>query len=255
MDGEGPRALRRAVLLVGGVWLTLAAAIWMIWAHVLQLDTALGGQRFGRDVDELQHRLTERMTAYEVVLRGGAGLFFGHPPVTRAQWGGYVAGLALDRHYPGLQGLGYAEAVSLARASAFEQQVRAEGFPTFHISPAGRRSHYVVVKFLEPFNWRNQRALGFDGYAEATRRAAMDRARDTGDGGHPGAGGGGGRQVPVLVRQAVGHAGQLVAPFLDQLGHDVAGCGQVQAEASGERVRNGEGGAVADALFAQQLQG
>lgn len=180
MDGEGLRAFRRAAMLVGGVWLTLAVAIWLVGAHVLRLDTALGEQRFVRDVDELQHRLTERMTAYEVVLRGGAGLFLGHQPVTRAQWGGYVAGLALDRHYPGLQGLGYAEAVSLARVSAFEQQVRAEGFPSFHISPAGRRSHYVVVKFLEPFNWRNQRALGFDGYAEATRRAAMDRARDTG---------------------------------------------------------------------------
>lgn len=180
MDGEGPRAFRRAVMLVGGVWLMLAAAIWLVWAHVLRLDTALGEQRFSRDVDELQRRLTDRMTAYEVVLRGGGGLFHGDRPVTRALWRHYVTGLALEQHYPGLQGLGFAELVPSTQAAAFVRQVQSEGFPSFHISPPGERERYVVVKYLEPSNWRNQRAFGYDGYADQARRAAMDQARDGG---------------------------------------------------------------------------
>ncbi|MFM7651959.1 MAG: diguanylate cyclase domain-containing protein, partial [Vulcanococcus sp.] len=36
------------------------------------------------------------------------------------------------------------------------------------------------IEFLEPFDWRNQRAFGFDMYSEAVRRQVMERARITG---------------------------------------------------------------------------
>ena len=59
--------------------------------------------------------------------------------------------------------------------------VRAEGFPTFTIKPASQREEYSSIIFLEPFDWRNKRAFGFDMWYNEMRRNAMARARDTGE--------------------------------------------------------------------------
>ena len=46
--------------------------------------------------------------------------------------------------------------------------------------PPGVRPLYSATEFLQPFDWRNQRAFGFDMYSEPERRQAMDRAWKTG---------------------------------------------------------------------------
>ena len=46
--------------------------------------------------------------------------------------------------------------------------------------PPGARPAYSSTEFLEPFDWRNHRAFGFDMYSEPERRQAMDRAWKTG---------------------------------------------------------------------------
>ena len=43
------------------------------------------------------------------------------------------------------------------------------------------RSECLNLRFLEPFDWRNQRAFGYDMYSESVRHKAMDSARDSGD--------------------------------------------------------------------------
>src|SRR5262249_14430334 len=58
--------------------------------------------------------------------------------------------------------------------------IRAEGFPDYRIWPEGEREIYAPVIYLEPFDWRNKRAFGFDMFSEPVRRLAMERARDTG---------------------------------------------------------------------------
>jgi two-component sensor histidine kinase len=44
----------------------------------------------------------------------------------------------------------------------------------------GKRDAYTAIVYLEPDNWRNSRALGYDMFSEPRRRAAMERARDSG---------------------------------------------------------------------------
>jgi len=60
------------------------------------------------------------------------------------------------------------------------RQIREEGFPNDDIKPDGDRPEYSSIIFLEPFNWRNQRAFGYDMFSEPTRKEAMVKARDTG---------------------------------------------------------------------------
>jgi signal transduction histidine kinase len=52
--------------------------------------------------------------------------------------------------------------------------------PGFRIWPEYERPEYHTIAFLEPHDRRNLAALGFDMFSEPTRRAAMERARDTG---------------------------------------------------------------------------
>ena len=44
--------------------------------------------------------------------------------------------------------------------------------------PEGERDLYTSIIYLEPFEGRNLRALGFDMYSESVRRQAMEQARD-----------------------------------------------------------------------------
>jgi hypothetical protein len=58
--------------------------------------------------------------------------------------------------------------------------VRSEGFTDYHIKPAGDRDELSSIIYLEPFDWHNRRAFGFDMFTEPARRAAMILARDRG---------------------------------------------------------------------------
>ena len=144
-------------------WVVLAVSVLMTllaWraAERYQADDARG--RFDAAVDATQLRIVERMRNYELVLRTGAGLFAASQDVSPGEWRAFTDRIDLQRSYPGLQGLGY------AALTAAPQPQTTEG-----------RS---AIVYLEPQDWRNQRALGFDMLSEPVRRSAMVRARDEG---------------------------------------------------------------------------
>ncbi|HWS56834.1 MAG TPA: CHASE domain-containing protein, partial [Pyrinomonadaceae bacterium] len=65
--------------------------------------------------------------------------------------------------------------------TAFAEGVRREaGLADYAVRPAGAREEYFPIVYLEPLDGRNRGALGFDMFSEPVRRAAMERARDTG---------------------------------------------------------------------------
>ncbi|MEK8050291.1 CHASE domain-containing protein [Ideonella sp. DXS22W] len=162
-------------ILLGSLLLTALA--WAVTRHFAIEDAR---QQFERRADEVHHRIERRMVSYETMLRGGAALFAASVDVSRAEWKRYVDTVEPERHYPGLQGFGVTRLLAPGEVAGFEQGVRAEGFPSFTVRPAGARELMSAIVYLEPFNARNQRAFGFDMLSEPTRRAAMLRARDTG---------------------------------------------------------------------------
>ena len=136
--------------------------------------------RFEIQVNGVHLDLTERLRAHEQVLRSGASAFYSWPSVTRENWRHFVDNLRIFEHYPGIQGLGFVQVVSPAEMDAHLLKVRREGFPAYTIWPQSERSLYTSILYLEPFDWRNQRAFGFDMFTQPVRRDAMERARDTG---------------------------------------------------------------------------
>ena len=120
------------------------------------------------------------MMAYEQVLRSTVGLFNASDTVTRLQWKNYTQTLQLKNFFPGILGLGYTVKVSPQGLDPFIKNVRAEGFANFTVWPQTPREEYFSIVYLEPFEGRNLKAIGFDMHTEQKRKEAMDRARQTG---------------------------------------------------------------------------
>lgn len=164
-------------------WLILAVSLSItvfLWDHTKKDVMQEARERFNFQADEGRNAVRQRMLAYEQLLRGGTGLMNSSQKVTRQEWRDYVASLKIDESYPGIQGIGFSRHLLPADIDAHISQVRSEGFPNYNIWPEGPRTEYTSIIYLEPFNWRNQRAFGYDMFTESVRREAMELARDTG---------------------------------------------------------------------------
>lgn len=129
---------------------------------------------------EITLRIDERFKAHRQVLTGARALFHSSNNVSREEWRTYVDALHLQAFYPGIQGIGFAAYIRQSQLRAHQESVRAEGFPDYQVHPPGLRAEYGAITFIEPFDWRNQRAFGYDMLAEPVRRQAMLRSLELG---------------------------------------------------------------------------
>ncbi len=151
------------------------------WRNAEQLTERLARERFEARATEISMAIGDRLSTYEMALRGGQAMFAAMGQVSRGQWRDYVGKLNELQNYPGIQGIGYAQVVRPENLDRHQRTIRAQGFPDYAIRPEGPRGIYTAIIYLEPFDWRNQRAFGYDMFSEPVRRAAMERARDTGN--------------------------------------------------------------------------
>ena len=177
-----PRALRRlhnpiTAWVILALSLVLTTLAWFISDQAIQANAE---QRFRFQTEDIVAAINKRLLTYETALRGGIGLFNASDAVTRQEWRQYVSDLRLQQSFPGIQGLGFSLMLRPDQRAAHQAAVRAEGFPNYQIHPEGDREAYSSILYLEPFDWRNQRAFGYDMFSEPVRRAAMERARDSG---------------------------------------------------------------------------
>ena len=63
---------------------------------------------FKFEVAQTLQAIEQRMQGYQQVLRGGIGLFKASEHVNRQEFHDYVTNLAVNKHWPGIQGIGYA---------------------------------------------------------------------------------------------------------------------------------------------------
>lgn len=168
-------------LIVWSVTLLSLGLTVLVWYFVQSYAYSRSLDRFIDRVDETNDSIADRIAHYEQVLRSAVGLFEAHDPVSREQWKSYIEASKIQDNFPGIQGVGVAEFVDPDKKQEFVDEIRAEGFSEFDIHPAGVRERYSAIIYLEPFDWRNQRAFGYDMYSDATRRAAMDSAIESGE--------------------------------------------------------------------------
>ncbi|WP_293342742.1 adenylate/guanylate cyclase domain-containing protein [Microcoleus sp. CAWBG58] len=136
-------------------------------------DISIGIERqLNSDLDAVL-ALSDYMKAFSAVERSSFARFVGRP---------------LSVH-PSLQLLAWAPRVPNSQRAKYEAQARTETDSTFEITErgpqgelrkAGQRSEYFPAFYVEP-TAGNETALGFDLTSHPEIRAAIDRARDTGE--------------------------------------------------------------------------
>src|SRR5713226_6303766 len=162
-------------VLAGALIVTFLAAL-----YVHRTAQAKDRTRFENSVKQINTILDSRLDTYVALLRAGVGLFAASVSVEPDEFHKFVEGLQLERHYQGVQGIGFSARLRPEERIQLTEAMRRAGNATFRIWPEGNRAEYHTIVYLEPVNRRNQAAIGYDMFTEPTRRAAMEHARDTG---------------------------------------------------------------------------
>lgn len=163
-------------LLILGLCLLITAAITLLSYRVIHNRQI---ERLNQLSEIVSNSISARIVRYENSLLHIQAYFKTDPHLSRARFKTYIEHLQTTRSYPGIQGLGYTMRVRHKDLKRYEDQVRQEGFADFKVWPDHKREDYFSIHFLEPFDWRNKRAFGFDMFTQAARYEAMSKARDT----------------------------------------------------------------------------
>lgn len=136
--------------------------------------------RFQNSVFRATKSIDARFDTYRAILRAGRGLFYAKKDLSKEEFRLFVSSLGLSERYPGIQGVGFAKRLKAGEANDYVNQIKKDGVIDFKIMPEGKRDEYYPIVYIEPMNYRNLRAIGYDMYSEPIRRAAMKSARDKG---------------------------------------------------------------------------
>lgn len=160
----------------------VALVFYTITEHVIVADTSL---RFANQARNAQNTISARIKSYTDALRGSASLFRTSDRISREQFSAYVSGLSMQRNFPALQAINFAEYVPGDQREQFERRVRAEqatrpfGDRVFSIIPPGKRDAYSVLTFIEGDRIAKA-AFGFDILSVPHAAQALLMSRDTG---------------------------------------------------------------------------
>lgn len=166
----GPRLLVLILLVVPCIY-----AVWALSVRLVQRESQV---RFER-LCEVEAATIERTLAnLSSDLTAVAEFVSDEPGTARTTW--KSLSMPLFKRSQGLQAVGYARWVREGQMAALLAEIRAEGFGTFAVKPAGERAEAAVVIHIEPFEGRNLRSFGYDLWSEPIRRTALGQARDTG---------------------------------------------------------------------------
>ncbi|MCA1994262.1 MAG: CHASE domain-containing protein [Coleofasciculus sp. S288] len=160
-----------------GVTLLLTA---LATSYVAKTSEDKDRLRFQNAVQRTQDDIQTRLETYIALLRAGSGLFAASDQVSRDRFRAYVDRLELPQRYPGIRGMGFSQRVMAEEKDALVAELRRQGMENFRLQPEFPRAEYHAIIYLEPLDRRNEVAIGYDMFTEPVRRAAMERARDTG---------------------------------------------------------------------------
>jgi PAS domain S-box-containing protein len=196
-DGRRPRArhpeergteapMRRLVVIAVtaffGIGLS-AAAYLFVQHHESQRERAAFVEAAKSRLTSVRHDMSSSIMA----LQSLGGLFHIAPDVDRARFAGFAESLWRDES--AARFFAWVPRVPGSRRAAIESKSRSDGLDGFAITEASRGdrappatggAEYFPIYFAYPA-WGNERLLGLDLASEPSYRAALDKARDSGE--------------------------------------------------------------------------
>jgi signal transduction histidine kinase len=172
----------KSLLTSTGWWLGVAISL-VVHILVTQMVNNKSRTYLDYQANNAQLAIQNRVQSYLDVLGGLAALFNTSDHITRDQFHSYVMKLRLEKSFPGILSLNFAQRVLAQNKSAFEAAVRTDislnphGYPAFAIKPAGVRPEYQVLTYLEPME---AASFGLDFLSNPRSAKWFDVARDDG---------------------------------------------------------------------------
>ncbi len=177
-EPERARRLRRVAPYAAAlILLACTAAVWWTW---WQAATRREAAHFQQQIARMTAAIEDRLTDYTRLVLAGAGLVATTEDLTAETWKRFYEDQDVRREFPGVLYVDYAPAIPAEKLDRHVQEVRRLGKPDYSVWPAQDRDLHVPILFLEPFDAGARRVVGFDEASEPVRRAALERARDTG---------------------------------------------------------------------------
>jgi signal transduction histidine kinase len=139
-------------------------------------------------MQDIEDAVLTRLNVSEEILRAGVGLFEVSQEVTPQKWQVFMTATKSVQRFPGVDGIGYTQVFRLEDSEEpenFENPMLGAGRQVSTKVPNTEKfstdNQYTSILLIEPLDERNQKAVGFDMFAESMRREAMITARDTGE--------------------------------------------------------------------------
>lgn len=185
-DPGGSTAPARSWSPVGGVFIAVAlacaiGAAVVVWRHLGQRHDEQVQAHLASHSTEVVLKVSERFSSYRMLLRGGQAFLRSRADLDLAVWRTYLQRLSFQEDFPGVQGIGFAQWILPGQLEAHTRTMREFGSRDYGVWPDGQRDSRSSIVVLEPADWRNARAIGYDMYSEPVRREAMDRAVQSGE--------------------------------------------------------------------------
>jgi len=160
--------------------LVLLTATYLFWHNAEEQLHDRRNQVFASAVDRLESNLLDRMTTFEMVLRGIEGYYEGSDGIDHKEFLTYYKALQLERTWPDLQDVALLARVPAAQLAKHEASMQNLGMPHYRVYPQEDRRLHAPMTHLEPLTPDSQFTLGFDAMVQPAWQAALLRACDTG---------------------------------------------------------------------------
>lgn len=179
-----PRSLNNFIVAILGIAIFLVGLfITLMFANSVRAQSSREFQdQLDRQVGDTSTYMQTRIESYNRLLLASATIFNVKGVFSRNEWAHFYESMKVEKEYPSAIAVGYLAVLKKGETASFEDQVRAEGFTDFTITPKEQeRDTYAVITYIEPFNELNKKAFGYDMFSETSRRYALEQARDTGE--------------------------------------------------------------------------
>jgi len=151
-----------------------------LWENFLNSELNIQQMQFEANIIDATQKISDRLARYEQVLIGAKGLFAASEKVELDEWKKFIDVQKIDERFPGIQGVGYAHHITNEERDDFIEELKNFGETDYAIKPEGIRDEYYPVMFLEPQDFRNKKAIGYDIFVEETRHNAIGIVKSTG---------------------------------------------------------------------------
>ncbi len=162
-------------LVVFAVIMAVVISSFLLSVENRQLDREAVANDYAKNIE---NDVRQRVELFEEVLWSKVGIVTVNEEFSKEDWRRYIESSSVLERFPGIQAIAYTQVVRPSEKQAYEQEARRTLDPTFTIYPEGDRDIYTAIRYIEPQNERNDKAIGYDMYSEEIRRTAMRSARD-----------------------------------------------------------------------------